>query len=300
MQINTDITPSIRKKWTKEELTSLQDLYCIKGMGAKEISKLLNRSKTSVWVKIKRLRFRHTANQTFAIKSKLRKGQNNPMYGKKSWCNGLRKNTSDIIKNKAKKQSTTRKNMFMNGELNLNGQNNPMFGKPSWCKGLTKENNDILKQIGIKSSIARKREWLNMSEEKKEKIRKHCAIIGSKCKKKKTSIEIKVEKLLNQYGISHIDNHYMGGFTFDFYLTETKSVIECQGDYWHCNPRKYKTSNINQIQQKNIIRDNKKLSYLNDNKIPYLFLWEYDIKNNFENVKLLVETFIKYEGHYNE
>ena len=104
-----------------------------------------------------------------------------------------------------------------------------------------------------------------------------------KCNKKNTSIELKIGSFLNSINETFYSNYIKDGFSFDFYLPTYNVVIECQGDYWHMNPRKYNTPD--NIQTKNINRDNKKLKYLNDNKYKYLFLWEYDIKNNFDDIK---------------
>ena len=274
-----------KRYWSEEEIAQLYVLYKEKGLPAIEIAEILGRTKNSVWTKIKRLKIRHTPEQTFKIKHKNMSMENNPMWGKESWCKGETKETSLTIKNKAIKQSLTRKKLFQNGTLNLNGKSNPMYGVPSWNHGLTKENCDILKRMGKKISIAKKKEWANLSEEEKEKRRKHCAIIGAKCKKSKTTIEIKVEDELKNLKINYISNYYKSGFVFDFYLPKYNSVIECQGDYWHANPMKYSSSNINDIQRKNIERDNRKKKYLLDNNIPNLFLWGDDIRRNFNIIQ---------------
>ena len=289
MKINTNIS---KKQWSKKEIDQLHDLYGNKGMASGDVATILGRTKNSVWVKIKRLKIKHSPEQTFKIKQKNMTGINNPMSGKQSWCKGETKETNTIVKNKAIKQSITRKELFIKGVLNLNGKNNPMYGLPSWNNGLTTENCDILKKMGEKSSILRKKEWANLSEIEKDKRRKHCAIIGAKCKKSKTTIELKIEEILKNYNINYVDNHYKNGFVFDFYLPDHNIVIECQGDYWHSNPRKYSSANINDIQRKNIDRDNRKKKYLSDNSIPNLFLWEYDIRRNLNSVKKQIKHII--------
>jgi G:T-mismatch repair DNA endonuclease (very short patch repair protein) len=79
-------------------------------------------------------------------------------------------------------------------------------------------------------------------------------------------------------------------FVFDFYIPSKNLVIECQGDYWHANPRKYGLNNTNDIQKKNIERDNRKKNYLLKNDIENLFIWEFDIKNNFHIIKKQIKT----------
>lgn len=81
--------------------------------------------------------------------------------------------------------------------------------------------------------------------------------------------------------------HYKTIF-LDFYLRETGKVIEFFGDYWHCNPYKYKPDqyiNIGGTQQKvsDVWENDKKridfilkIPYINDVKI----VWETDYRNN--------------------
>lgn len=282
---------SMKKIWTNEEIELVKKLYELEGLDTVKIAALMNRSKNSILVKIKRLKLKHTAEQTFKIKHNNMSGLSNPMYGKKAWCNGETKETNVIIKNKAIKQSITRKKLFAQGKLSLSGKHNPMYGTPSWSRGLSTESSDILKKSGEKISIFRKKEWENMTEEKKNERRKHCAIIGARCKKNKTTIELKVEEILKTASINYLDNYYKDGFVFDFYLPYLNAVIECQGDYWHANPAKYSFLNINNIQKTNLERDKRKKRYLTDNNMPALFLWEYDIKKKFNIIQKQIKSF---------
>jgi G:T-mismatch repair DNA endonuclease (very short patch repair protein) len=284
---------NLKKQWNKQEENLVKELYCEKGLSAESIAIILKRSKISVWSKIKRLKLKHSEEQIYKIKSQLRSGKNNPMYGKNAWCKGLTKETNEIIRTKSKLTSQTRKLLFSKNILNICGENNPMYGLISWNNGLTKETSPILKESGAKTSISKKNNWIALPEEEKNKIRKHCAIIGSRCKKKLTTIEIKVKSFLEQLGIDFIQNYYCGGFVFDFFIKSKNLVIECQGDYWHSNPRKYSDLNINEIQKNNKNRDERKKEYIQNNNINGLFIWEYDIRYNFSEVKTTIENKIK-------
>lgn len=290
MQIDTNIYP--KKQWTEDEIDQLRYLYSSQGLSAKEIAPTLKRTKVSVWVKIKRLKIRHTSAQTTRIKHDNMCGNNNPMHGKKSWCKGETKESNPVLQKSAVNMSITRTKLFAEGVLKgQKGKDNPMFGVPSWNKGLNTGTSPILRIAGRKNSMSKKQRWLQLPEEEKQKIRKHCAIMGAKCKKQRTSIEIKIDNLLySKRNIVYYANHYLDGFVFDFYLPSLNLVIECQGDYWHGNPRKYSDSNLNKIQQNNIKRDNRKKEYLSSNHIGSLFLWEYDIKKNFEAIREQIES----------
>jgi len=53
---------------------------------------------------------------------------------------------------------------------------------------------------------------------------------------RRSSIEILVEKELQRLGVQFIAQKKMGHFLCDFYIPKTKTVIECDGDYWHAMP----------------------------------------------------------------
>ena len=161
-----------------------------------------------------------------------------------------------------------------------------MWGKSAWSKGQTKEINEKLMKASIKISKVKKELWLNLPEEEKDKKRKQWAMAGLKCPKKDTSIEKKMAKILDKLNMGYKRNFTIKRWHVDFF-TENGKVIECQGDYWHCNPLKYKLEAANKIQLKNIKRDEEKKKYLIEQKIPFLFIWEKDIMDNscWEGVK---------------
>lgn len=276
---------NIRKYWSSEEFKLLKELYEIKGLPPSELVKILKRDRISVLNKITRSNLHHTDEQIKIIRSKRVKGKNNPMYGKIGWRKGLTKENSEKSRMMGKKTSQTRKIMFKKGLLpDISGKNNPMYGKTAWNKGLTKETSNIIQKISKKLSKFHKDKWLNLSEEEKQVKRKYCALIGANCKKRRTSIELIIENVLKNQNIDYISGYYKDNMVFDFYLPKYNFVIECQGDYWHSNPIKYNITNINEIQKRNIQRDNKKKDYLLKNNIKILFLWEYDIKKNIKTV----------------
>lgn len=56
-------------------------------------------------------------------------GENNPMYGKKAWNNGLSKDSDERLKNLGRNVSRVLKEKFANGEMSNAGENNPMYGR---------------------------------------------------------------------------------------------------------------------------------------------------------------------------
>lgn len=286
-----------RTNWSKEEIELLKHWYVNDGLSYdkiflkfKEIDK--HRSRNSIHVKITRLKLTHSYEQTYNIKSKNVSGEKNPMYGKKGWSNGLTKDNSEQLKKASEKQSMTRKQMFLDGLLrDVSGEKNPMFGKKSWSNGLTKFTDKRLLKIGEITSIRMKKEWDLKTEEEKKVItdRLNKAMIQNR---KPTRIENKIDAYLKSLSLNFKQNKRLNGFLVDFYIYDFNVVIECDGDYWHANPIKFKDKVLSDIQLKNIDRDNRKNIMLNENSIKYLRFWEFDIHNNFDNVKKQIQQLL--------
>jgi len=74
----------------------------------------------------------------------------------------------------------------------------------------------------------------------------------------------------------------------DAYIPESKTVIECQGDFWHCNPRMYPNGPKYPTQEKRMERDREKREALTAQGYRFLELWEMDIKE--QGAKSLLES----------
>lgn len=85
-----------------------------------------------------------------------------------------------------------------------------------------------------------------------------------------TSIETIMKDILDNLKINYIqhDRKIIGPKELDFYLSEYKMGIECNGTYWHSTDKKDKDYHIN------------KYNLCNDKNIKLLSFWEYDIKHN--------------------
>ena len=277
------------KKWTKIEEDYLIELYADLGLSLIELYPIFNekynRSSDSVWLKIKRMKLKHSTEQTKEIKSRLNSGDKNGMFGKIGWNYGLTKENSNIIKDGASKLSETKKIMYKNGELVvLKGEQNPMYGKTPWSKGLNKYTDARLKNAGIKISANKKIEWMNKSDENKEKIIKRLNKMMIS-KRPMTKIEKKMAILLGDLNINYERNYPIDVFLVDFYLPKYNLVIECDGDYWHGNPELFKPETLNETQNYNIKRDIRKNETLTRLSIPFVRFWEHDINSFPKEVK---------------
>ena len=133
-------------------------------------------------------------------------------------------------------------------------------------------------------SIVRKNDsWRRINiPELNKKIRFAAAKGGmSFSKMNNTHIELSMKQILSdlnikynfQYFISTKDNKYC----FDFYIPEKNILIECDGDYWHGNPKFYKT--LNDIQIKNQQKDLRKNDFALKMGYKLIRFWEDEFKN---------------------
>jgi G:T-mismatch repair DNA endonuclease (very short patch repair protein) len=281
----------MKKMWSEEEIEYLKELYLEKGLSLTELYSIFNekfnRNENGISIKIVKLKLKHSKQQIYNIKSRLNSGENNGMFKKESWCKGLTKENNIILNENSKKLSIIIKNQYENGKRNTSGENNGMFGKQSWNKGLTKNTNEKIKKMSENTSQTRKIMYKNYSTEKLLLLKEQLIKARQQCKKKSTKIELEIENLLSSIGVSFIKQKPIHCFIVDFFVNE-KLVIECLGDYWHCNPFNSKFNDPlkhNNTQLKNLERDKRKIEYFKNNNIKYLLLWEYDILNNINIIK---------------
>jgi len=90
---------------------------------------------------------------------------------------------------------------------------------------------------------------------------------------KRTSIELKIEKILESLGLEFVTQKTVDDFCFvDFFLPKYNIVIECDGDYWHNYPFGTK-------------RDKERDKYLSRKEYTVLRFWEHEINNSEKLVK---------------
>ena len=100
--------------------------------------------------------------------------------------------------------------------------------------------------------------------------------------KNKTQIEIKTKSFLESLGLVFEDGYLeeqflIRWFCLDFAFPEHKVAIECQGDFFHINPKFYPNGPTCKIQQRNWGRDKRKKAYLEKCGWKFLEYWECDI-----------------------
>lgn len=95
-----------------------------------------------------------------------------------------------------------------------------------------------------------------------------------------TSIEVETYEALEAMGIDFERQRFIGRALVDAYVPETKTVIEVQGDYWHCNPAVYPDGPKTDVQRQKIARDKTRFAYLRGRGYRVIELWELDIRTH--------------------
>ena len=185
------------------------------------------------------------------------------------------------------------------------GKNNPMFGKRPWNKDNLEFGEQMrLLRTGTKMSEEAKRKCSESA--KKRKIhghtgKKHSAETIEKLRintasrysdgtfKRETSIHKKVKSFLNSVDLTarFEEEFHLKYYSLDFSFPDQKIAIECQGTFFHVDPRFYPRGPENKIQRRNFGRDKAKKKYLDKHGWILIELWETEINNGeFEQILL--------------
>jgi very-short-patch-repair endonuclease len=184
---------------------------------------------------------------------------------------------------RVEKIKATRKAKFISGEYNhvLNAirenRKNPELGKniSKGAKGIPKP-----KPKGF--GIGRKH-----SEKTKEKMSESAIERILETDQNHTSkLEKEFALILNNLKIEYIQWFYAKDIKafYDFYLPLKNTIIEVDGDFWHCNPDGKSPEPKYDSQKKNLKRDQIKNQWANDNGFKLLRFWETDINNNPQQI----------------
>lgn len=181
-------------------------------------------------------------------------------------------------------------NKFSNTQIICNYCNKKFLGFPYMLK-------DNKKHFCCKDCS---RKWFaeiySQTDETKNRSRKiilSCLEQGIIKQKINSSIQIKINNLLDSLNIKYINEYNCKYYSIDNYLSEYNLMIEVMGDYWHCNPNCFDVIKDKSI-YKNITRDKAKNTYIKKQyNINILYLWEVDINKNINVCKSLILEYIK-------
>jgi len=107
-------------------------------------------------------------------------------------------------------------------------------------------------------------------------------------KSSKTRIETTIADLLNACSIGYQQNVQLGRYNVDF-LVADRLIVECYGDYWHCNPRYVAPDTYNRslhmTAQERWAKDARRQAALEARGYQFLAFWETDIYADIDTVK---------------
>ncbi|WP_163580362.1 DUF559 domain-containing protein [Gracilibacillus saliphilus] len=107
---------------------------------------------------------------------------------------------------------------------------------------------------------------------------------------KKTQIEKIMERYLNEINVNYKYSFILEKRQYDFHLMDFKVIIECDGDYWHANPKYYPNPENWQIERIRI--DKEKNEIAKNNGFQIARFREDDIINNFDYVKSIIDDLL--------
>jgi very-short-patch-repair endonuclease len=181
--------------------------------------------------------------------------------------------------------SETRKAKFASGEYDYikdaiqEARKDPELGKKisDGAKGIPKPKPEGFGVGRIQSKETREK----MSDSAIQRIIKTGKV-------KRSLLEIRFETFLETLDIEFIHSYYINTkdyhFIFDFYLPKYNTLIEVDGDFWHCNPKTHNNP-VCKTQKINIKNDKLKNEWAQSNGYKLLRFWENDINNNIKQVK---------------
>jgi very-short-patch-repair endonuclease len=99
-----------------------------------------------------------------------------------------------------------------------------------------------------------------------------------------TKPELKMGEVLKSLNRVYKPQQYVAGCKIDFLLEDLNLVIECDGDYWHANPKKYAPDFYNKKMKMTAVeiweRDAQRTKQLEDAGYKVIRFWEQDFNEN--------------------
>lgn len=98
-----------------------------------------------------------------------------------------------------------------------------------------------------------------------------------------STIEIKIQNFLEQLGIEYYSNFFIKeiphAYRCDIFVPSIKLVIECDGDWWHGNLKKYSKEKLTDRILNQMEIDKNRNKELVSNRFNILRLWEGEIRS---------------------
>lgn len=153
--------------------------------------------------------------------------------------------------------------------------------KETWKKPHLREKILKLSKYGLERAMSpegvKNRILSNLKPEVREK-RRQVALKRLSKQPKRSSLNFKFEKALNDAGLFPDPEHTVYPYMVDFCFPEQRLIVEVDGDYWHGNPSKY--TEFDKIQTKTINKDKREASFCKSQNWTLFRFWETDINKD--------------------
>jgi very-short-patch-repair endonuclease len=128
-----------------------------------------------------------------------------------------------------------------------------------------------------KQSETQKKRYIDNPDLGKQLSEHRIKWLKSNQSSKKTKLEIKFETILGLLDIGFIYQYEFKHRLFDFYIPTKNTLIEVDGDFYHCNPNSKYKEPIYETQIITKINDDYKTQLCKNHNITLLRYWEKDI-----------------------
>lgn len=109
-------------------------------------------------------------------------------------------------------------------------------------------------------------------------------------------IERKVFNILKRLDVKIDIQVEIDKYNVDF-LVNDKYIVECYGDFWHCNPAKYAASYFNKGKKKTAEdiwnRDLERRQTFEALGYKFIHLWESEINTNSKKIKFKLKRYLE-------
>ncbi len=177
------------------------------------------------------------------------------------------------------------------------GAKNPLFGRSGWSKGKTAKTDTRVAVIASKRkgairtpamrkrmSDAHKARWKAATPEKRAEMANALRLRVAKARAsgafdQETTIHRKMRAFLASLSLREavVEEFQVGYYCVDFAFPNMRVAIECDGDYFHCNPLLFPNGPKDATQSRNVKREKFRTPYLKDAGWKIIHVWECDI-----------------------
>jgi very-short-patch-repair endonuclease len=134
----------------------------------------------------------------------------------------------------------------------------------------------------LKLSITQKKRYKDNPKLKEDASIRRVTWLKSKLSKKLSKVEYKFETILKLINLNYVYQYEYKHRLFDFYLEKYNTLIEVDGDFYHCNPNSKHHEVIYETQKLTKENDKYKDELCKNHNITLIRYWEKDINERPE------------------